>query len=259
MLAVLAPGQGSQKPGFLDSMARARRRRGPPALVVRAVAAWTWSTSAPRPTPTRSRTPRRPSRCWSPRPCSPPSSCRCTTSPSPPGTASASSPRPRSPVSSRPRSRDRPSPGSAAARWPPPARSSRPACPPSSAATPTEVLAAIDDAGLYPANRNGAGQIVAAGSIAGLDKLAAAPPAKARVIPLQVAGAFHTPYMAPAEQALAAVAGGIIRRAADQDPALQPRRRRRRPRPDHAAPPGQPGHRAGALGPVHGRPSPTSG
>jgi len=72
-----------------------------------------------------------------------------------------------------------------------------------------EVVAAIEAAGLYPANRNGAGQIVAAGSRAGLEKFTASPPAKARVIALQVAGAFHTPYMAPAEKALAAVAGGI--------------------------------------------------
>ncbi len=74
---------------------------------------------------------------------------------------------------------------------------------------PDEVVAAIDAAGLYPANRNGAGQIVAAGSLAALEKFAAAPPAKTRVIALQVAGAFHTPYMAPAEKALAALAGGI--------------------------------------------------
>ncbi len=46
-------------------------------------------------------------------------------------------------------------------------------------------------------------------ALIGLEKLAASPPAKARVIALKVAGAFHTPYMAPAEQALAAVAGGI--------------------------------------------------
>jgi [acyl-carrier-protein] S-malonyltransferase len=72
-----------------------------------------------------------------------------------------------------------------------------------------EVLAAIEAAGLHPANRNGAGQIVAAGSLDGLAKLAAAPPAKARIMALQVAGAFHTPYMAPAEQALARIAGGI--------------------------------------------------
>lgn len=74
---------------------------------------------------------------------------------------------------------------------------------------PNEVVAAIESAGLYAANRNGAGQIVAAGSTEALAAFAAAPPPKARVIPLQVAGAFHTPYMAPAEKALAAVAGGI--------------------------------------------------
>jgi [acyl-carrier-protein] S-malonyltransferase len=73
----------------------------------------------------------------------------------------------------------------------------------------TEVLGAIEAAGLYPANRNGAGQIVAAGTRDGLEKLAAAPPAKAKIIALQVAGAFHTPYMAPAETALAATAASI--------------------------------------------------
>jgi malonyl CoA-acyl carrier protein transacylase len=74
---------------------------------------------------------------------------------------------------------------------------------------PAEVLAAIEAQGLYPANRNGAGQVVAAGALTGLEKLAAEPPARSRIIALQVAGAFHTPYMAPAEAALAAVAGGI--------------------------------------------------
>jgi [acyl-carrier-protein] S-malonyltransferase len=73
-----------------------------------------------------------------------------------------------------------------------------------------EVLATIEAAGLYPANLNGAGQIVAAGSRDGLDKLIANPPAKAKVRPLQVAGAFHTPYMAPAADALGAVAAGIV-------------------------------------------------
>lgn len=75
---------------------------------------------------------------------------------------------------------------------------------------PDEVLAAIEGHGLYAANRNGAGQIVAAGAAEALEKLAADPPAKARVMPLKVAGAFHTPYMAPAEQALATFAAGII-------------------------------------------------
>jgi [acyl-carrier-protein] S-malonyltransferase len=72
-----------------------------------------------------------------------------------------------------------------------------------------EVLAKLEEYGLTPANRNGAGQIVAAGRLDALEKLAADPPAKARIIPLQVAGAFHTAYMAPAEAALRAVAGGV--------------------------------------------------
>ncbi|MEU8817899.1 ACP S-malonyltransferase [Actinoplanes sp. NPDC048796] len=72
-----------------------------------------------------------------------------------------------------------------------------------------EVLAAIEKHGLYPANRNAAGQVVAAGSLDGLAALAADPPEKARVRALEVAGAFHTPYMQPAETTLAAVAGGI--------------------------------------------------
>jgi len=74
---------------------------------------------------------------------------------------------------------------------------------------PDEVVAAIEACGLYPANRNGAGQIVAAGALPGLEKFTASPPARARVKALAVAGAFHTPYMAPAEHALAAMAGGI--------------------------------------------------
>ncbi|MDT4924526.1 MAG: [acyl-carrier-protein] S-malonyltransferase [Pseudonocardiales bacterium] len=65
------------------------------------------------------------------------------------------------------------------------------------------VVAAIEAAGLTAANRNGAGQIVAAGALDALEKFAVEPPAGARVRPLAVAGAFHTHYMAPAEQALA--------------------------------------------------------
>ncbi len=75
---------------------------------------------------------------------------------------------------------------------------------------PDEVVTAIEAHGLYAANRNATGQIVAAGALDGLDKLAAEPPARARRITrLRVAGAFHTPYMAPAEAALASVAAGI--------------------------------------------------
>ena len=65
-----------------------------------------------------------------------------------------------------------------------------------------EVLAAIEAAGLTPANVNGAGQIVAAGPVEGIEKLQANPPAKARVMPLSVAGAFHTDYMASAREEL---------------------------------------------------------
>ena len=72
-----------------------------------------------------------------------------------------------------------------------------------------EVVATIEKLGLYPANRNGAGQIVAAGALDALAKFAAEPPARARVKPLQVAGAFHTPYMATAEAALGEIAGGV--------------------------------------------------
>ncbi|MGA8117454.1 MAG: acyltransferase domain-containing protein [Actinocatenispora sp.] len=71
------------------------------------------------------------------------------------------------------------------------------------------VVAGIEAAGLTPANRNGAGQIVAAGALSDLEKLAAERPGGARVRALQVAGAFHTPYMASAEQALERLAGGI--------------------------------------------------
>lgn len=74
---------------------------------------------------------------------------------------------------------------------------------------PDDVLTRISECGLHPANRNGAGQVVAAGALTGLEKLKADPPTKARVIPLQVAGAFHTPYMKPAEGALEALAAGI--------------------------------------------------
>lgn len=83
---------------------------------------------------------------------------------------------------------------------------------------PEEVLAAIEAAGLVPANVNGAGQVVAAGAIAGLVALAENAPRGARVMSLSVAGAFHTPYMASAEAALAAVADGIG--AADPGPML---------------------------------------
>lgn len=72
-----------------------------------------------------------------------------------------------------------------------------------------EVLARLTELGLTPANMNGGGQIVAAGSKAGIDALLADPPTRARVIELQVAGAFHTSYMEPAVAALDAAASAI--------------------------------------------------
>lgn len=61
-----------------------------------------------------------------------------------------------------------------------------------------EVLAAIEAHGLTAANNNGSGQIVAAGTTEQLDALRAEPPARARLIQLSVAGAFHTVHMEPA-------------------------------------------------------------
>ncbi|MBX6167740.1 ACP S-malonyltransferase [Thermobispora bispora] len=66
-----------------------------------------------------------------------------------------------------------------------------------------EVLAAIEKHGLTPANINGAGQIVAGGTVEQLEALKAEPPKRARLIPLSVAGAFHTVHMAPAVERLA--------------------------------------------------------
>ena len=73
-----------------------------------------------------------------------------------------------------------------------------------------EVLTRLEALDLIPANRNAAGQIVAAGTIAALEKLAEDPPAKARVRPLATAGAFHTGYMASALDGYAAAAAAVV-------------------------------------------------
>lgn len=80
-----------------------------------------------------------------------------------------------------------------------------------------ELLALLDELGLSPANYNGGGQIVVAGALDALAQLAENPPARARVIPLQVAGAFHTRYMAPAVPALEAFAATLT----TNDPTLR--------------------------------------
>lgn len=71
------------------------------------------------------------------------------------------------------------------------------------------VVARLAELGLTPANYNGGGQLVAAGALEPLAALAAEPPAATRVIPLQVAGAFHTSYMAPAVETLRAAAADV--------------------------------------------------
>jgi len=72
-----------------------------------------------------------------------------------------------------------------------------------------ELLARLDQLGLEPANFNGGGQIVVAGALDALDALKDNPVAGSRVIALQVAGAFHTRYMQPAVAHLAEFAATL--------------------------------------------------
>ncbi len=115
-----------------------------------------------------------------------------------------------------------------------------------------EVLSRLEALDLVPANRNAAGQIVAAGSLAALSKLAEDPPEKARVRPLATAGAFHTHYMAPATDGYAAAAEGVttseptatLLSNADGKPVASAA--------DADGQAGRPADPAGALGSVHG-------
>jgi [acyl-carrier-protein] S-malonyltransferase len=77
-----------------------------------------------------------------------------------------------------------------------------------------DVAAALLRHGLTAANANGSGQVVAAGTLDQLAALKADPPARARLVPLQVAGAFHTEHMAPA----VAVLDGYARAMTTHDP-----------------------------------------
>ncbi|WP_433431405.1 ACP S-malonyltransferase [Nonomuraea sp. CA-141351] len=72
-----------------------------------------------------------------------------------------------------------------------------------------DVLAAIEKHDLTPANINGAGQIVAGGTLEQLAALKDDPPARARLIALKVAGAFHTHHMAPAVESLREAAANV--------------------------------------------------
>ncbi|MGO1489037.1 MAG: ACP S-malonyltransferase [Arachnia sp.] len=79
-----------------------------------------------------------------------------------------------------------------------------------------EVLAALERHGLTAANNNGSGQIAAAGTVEQLAALAADPPRRTRLFPLSVAGAFHTHHMQPAVAHLEALTRSV--------PTVDPRR-----------------------------------
>jgi [acyl-carrier-protein] S-malonyltransferase len=78
------------------------------------------------------------------------------------------------------------------------------------------LLERLAELGLQPANFNGGGQIVVAGALDALAKLAEDPLKGTRVVPLQVAGAFHTRFMQPAVAHLETVAAGLTK----NDPTL---------------------------------------
>ncbi len=79
---------------------------------------------------------------------------------------------------------------------------------------PDEVLAVIERHGLTPANHNGPGQVVAGGTADQLAAFTADAPIRARLVPLRVAGAFHTVHMARAAKTL----GGYARAISTHDP-----------------------------------------
>ena len=72
-----------------------------------------------------------------------------------------------------------------------------------------EIQTKLDRLTLHPANFNGSGQLVVAGLSSQIAELIADPPAKARVIELKVAGAFHTAFMDEARSSLSEAAAGV--------------------------------------------------
>ena len=73
----------------------------------------------------------------------------------------------------------------------------------------SDIEASLTNHGLFAANFNGGGQLVIAGEKTALAEFSENPPAGTRVIPLSVAGAFHTPFMASAVEALRLAAGPL--------------------------------------------------
>lgn len=84
-----------------------------------------------------------------------------------------------------------------------------------------DVLRTLENLDLIPANDNGAGQIVAAGSLDALDRLSEQPPTGARVRALAVAGAFHTHYMQSAVTQVANFADQLQNQNLIQNPKVQ--------------------------------------
>lgn len=82
---------------------------------------------------------------------------------------------------------------------------------------PAEVAEHLEKLGLTAANNNGGGQLVAAGTVGQLAALAADKPGRARIVSLKVAGAFHSHHMAPAVTAMAAA----VQDAAVADPGIR--------------------------------------
>lgn len=80
-----------------------------------------------------------------------------------------------------------------------------------------EIEGRLHELGLEPANYNGPGQIVAAGEVSAIGELQATPPSGTRVVPLQVAGAFHSRFMKPAQASLANHAANM----SAEDPSIQ--------------------------------------
>jgi [acyl-carrier-protein] S-malonyltransferase len=71
------------------------------------------------------------------------------------------------------------------------------------------VLDYLSNMGLFAANHNGKGQIVAAGSSVKIQELIDSPPQGTRVVGLAVAGAFHTSFMETAKVELGSLASSI--------------------------------------------------
>jgi [acyl-carrier-protein] S-malonyltransferase len=83
-----------------------------------------------------------------------------------------------------------------------------------------EVVEALTKLNLTPANENGGGQIVAAGLLSDINKLVENPPNSVRIRPLAVAGAFHTKYMEIAQTSLRELANSIAQSAVKENSTL---------------------------------------